>query len=137
MCLRSSFTTTTKKIIRGTNLGKTVKFNFQLKNKIQSYAVLNLRGHFIYHFSFCFKQRSSRKVFFNQMLYECLLEIQFRLIMNKNVYMQGMRLVFVLLEKLVEPFFELDLSSIGGNEKVKTQLTKTHRHHYMLNLWEN
>ena len=33
--------------------------------------------------------------------------------------MQGMRLVFVLLEKLVDPFFELDLSSIGGNERVK------------------
>ena len=48
-----------------------------------------------------------------------------------------MRLVFVLLEKLVEPFFELDLSSIGGNEKVKTRLTKIHNQVYMLNLWEN
>jgi hypothetical protein len=49
-----------------------------------------------------------------------------------------MRLVFVLLEKLVEPFFELDLSSIGGNERVKkTRLTKTHSQHYTLNLWEN
>ena len=35
-----------------------------------------------------------------------------------------MRLVFVLLEKLVEPFFELDLSSIGGNEKVKTHINQ-------------
>ena len=61
--------------------------------------------------------------------------------MHKKVYIQGMRLVFVLLEKLVEPFFELDLSSIGGNERVKqTQLTLTenHNHHIsMLNLWEN
>ena len=48
-----------------------------------------------------------------------------------------MRLVFVLLEKLVEPFFELDHSSIGGNEKVKIRLTKIHSHHYLLNLWEN
>jgi hypothetical protein len=52
--------------------------------------------------------------------------------------MQAMRLVFVLLEKLVEPFFELDQSSIGGNERVKeTRLTKTHNQHYILNLWEN
>ena len=55
--------------------------------------------------------------------------------------MQCMRLVFVLLEKLVEPFFELDQSSIGGNERVKqTQLTLTenYNHHIsMLNLWEN
>ena len=80
----------------------------------------------------------SRKVFFKRMLYECLTDILFRLIMNKNVYMQGMRLVFVLLEKLVKPFFELDLSSIGGIERVKnTRLTKTHRQHYTLNLWEN
>jgi hypothetical protein len=51
--------------------------------------------------------------------------------------MQASRLVFVLLEKLAEPFFELDQPSIGGNEKVKTRLTKTHNHHYSLNLWEN
>ena len=58
--------------------------------------------------------------------------------MNKKVYMQAMRLVFVLLEKLVEPFFELDQSSIGGNERVKeTRLTKTYSQHGILNLWEN
>jgi hypothetical protein len=56
--------------------------------------------------------------------------------------MQGMRLVFVLLEKLVAPFFELDQSSIGGNERVKQiplTLTKNHINHHvsMLNLWEN
>ena len=53
--------------------------------------------------------------------------------------MQAMRLVFVLLEKLAEPFFELDQSSIGGNERVKKPtLNKNHNHHYsMLNLWEN
>ena len=55
--------------------------------------------------------------------------------------MQAMRLVFVLLEKLVEPFFELELSSIGGNERVKkTRLTLTKNHNLhvsMLNLWEN
>jgi len=58
--------------------------------------------------------------------------------MNKKVYMQAMRLVFVLLEKLVEPFFELDQSSIGGIERVKKiRLTKTHNQHYISNLWEN
>ena len=61
--------------------------------------------------------------------------------MHKKVYMHAMRLVFVLLENLVEPFFELDLPSIGGNERVKQMsltLTKNHSHHYsMLNLWEN
>ena len=52
--------------------------------------------------------------------------------------MQGIRLVFVLLEKLVEPFFELAQPSIGGNERVKkTRLTKTHNQHITLNLWEN
>jgi hypothetical protein len=57
--------------------------------------------------------------------------------MHKKLYMQAMRLVFVLLEKSVIPFFELDQSSIGGNEKVKKQLIKIHNQHYMLNLWEN
>jgi hypothetical protein len=57
--------------------------------------------------------------------------------MHKKVYMQAMRLVFVLLEKLGNPFFELDHSSIGGNGKVKIQLIKTHKQHYALNLWEN
>ena len=51
--------------------------------------------------------------------------------------MRASRLVFVLLEKLAEPFFELDQSSIGGNEKVKTRLTKIHNQHYILNLLEN
>jgi len=45
------------------------------------------------------------KVFLKRTLYQCLAAIQFRLNMNKKVYMQAMRLVFVLLEKLVEPFF--------------------------------
>jgi hypothetical protein len=66
------------------------------------------------------------------MIYECLAGIQFRLNMNKNVYMQAMRLVFVLLEKSAEPFFELEpQSSIGGNEKVKVRLTKTHNQYYL------
>jgi hypothetical protein len=58
-----------------------------------------------------------RKVFFKGALYDCLTEIQFRRDGHKKVYIQAMRLVFVLLEKLVEPFFELDQPSIGGNEK--------------------
>jgi hypothetical protein len=57
--------------------------------------------------------------------------------MHKKVYIQAMRLVFVLLEKLGNTFFELDQSSIGGNGKVKIQLIKTHWQHYALNLWEN
>ncbi len=49
-----------------------------------------------------------------------------------------MRLVFVLLENLLDPFFELAQSSIGGIERVKkTRLTKTHNQYYILNLWEN
>jgi len=52
--------------------------------------------------------------------------------------MHATRLVFVLLEKLVDPFFELAQPSIGGNERVtKTSLTKTHNQHLTLNLWEN
>jgi hypothetical protein len=52
--------------------------------------------------------------------------------------MHAMRLVFVLLEKLVDPFFELAKPSIGGNERVtKMPLTKTHNQHLTLNLWEN
>ena len=51
--------------------------------------------------------------------------------------MQASRLVFVLLEKLAKPFFELDQTSIGGNEKVKIRLTKSHNQPYILNLWEN
>jgi hypothetical protein len=58
--------------------------------------------------------------------------------MDKKVYMQGTRLVFVLLEKLVEPFFELADPSVGGNERVKKVcLTKNHNQHLALNLWEN
>jgi hypothetical protein len=71
------------------------------------------------------------------MLYESLTTLIFLSVTHKKVYMPAMRLVFVLLEKSVEPFFELDDSSIGGNEKVKIQLIKTHRQHYLLNLWEN
>ena len=79
-----------------------------------------------------------RKVFLKRVLYDCLTGIQFRRDGHKKVYIQAMRLVFVLLEKLVEPFFELDQSSIGGNERVKkTRLTKTHNLPYILNLWEN
>ncbi len=51
--------------------------------------------------------------------------------------MQAMRLVFVLLEKLVDTFFELDLSSIGGNERVKKHALQTHNQPCILNLWEN
>jgi hypothetical protein len=69
--------------------------------------------------------------------FECFTDIQFTLNRHKKVYMQASRLVFVLLEKLAEPFFELDQPSIGGNEKVKTRLTKTHNHYCILNLWEN
>jgi len=76
-------------------------------------------------------------VFFNCTLYESLTTFIFWVNVHKKVYMQATRLVFVLLEKLVEPFFELDQSSIGGNEKVKTRLTKTHNQHYILNLLEN
>jgi hypothetical protein len=58
--------------------------------------------------------------------------------MYKKVYMQGTRLVFVLLENLVEPFFELADPSIGGNKRVKKVcLTKIHNQHLTLNLWEN
>ncbi len=82
-----------------------------------------------------------RTVFFNCTLYESLTTLYFKRDVHKKVYIQAMRLVFVLLEKLVDPFFELDKSSIGGNERVKqTRLTpaKNHNHHYsMLNLWEN
>jgi len=81
-------------------------------------------------------QRSATQ-FFNCTLYESLTTLIFWSNVYKKVYMQRMRLVFVLLEKLVDPFFELDQSSIGGNEKVKTRLTKTHNQHYILNLWEN
>ena len=50
-----------------------------------------------------------------------------------------MRLVFVLLEKLGESFFELDDEpSIGGNERLrKTRLTKNHNPYLTSNLWEN
>jgi hypothetical protein len=71
------------------------------------------------------------------MLYESLTTLIFLSVTHKKVYMPAMRLVFVLLEKSVEPFFELDDSSIGGNEKVKIQLIKTHSQRYLLNLWEN
>ncbi len=71
------------------------------------------------------------------MLYDCLLAIQFRLVMHKKVYMQRRRLVFVLLEKLVDPFSSWNYPASGEMEKVKTRLTKIHSHHYMLNLWEN
>jgi hypothetical protein len=78
-----------------------------------------------------------RKVFFQQPFYESSATLIFLSVMHKKVYMQAMRLVFVLLEKLGTPFFELDQSSIGGNEKVKIQLIKTYKQHYVLNLWEN
>jgi hypothetical protein len=58
-----------------------------------------------------------RTFFFKVTLDDCLTDIQFRRDGHKKVYIQAMRLVFVLLEKLVEPFFELDQPSIGGNEK--------------------
>ena len=82
-------------------------------------------------------QRWIAKFFYIAALFDCLTDIQFRLNGHKKVYMQASRLVFVLLEKLAEPFFELDQPSIGGNEKVKTRLTKTHNQHYILNLLEN
>jgi hypothetical protein len=75
--------------------------------------------------------------FFRRMLYESLTTLIFLRVTHKKVYMPAMRLVFVLLEKSAEPFFELDDSSIGGNEKVKIQLIKTHSQRYLLNLWEN
>ena len=65
-----------------------------------------------------------RKVFLQRALYDCLTGIQFRRDGHKKVYIQAMRLVFVLLEKLVEPFFELDQPSIGGNEKSENTLNK-------------
>jgi hypothetical protein len=82
-------------------------------------------------------QRLDSNVFLYYRAYDCLIDIQFRLNRYKKVYMRASRLVFVLLEKLAEPFFELDQPSIGGNEKVKTRLTKTHNQHYILNLLEN
>ena len=82
-------------------------------------------------------QRWDSNVFLYYLAYDCLIDIQFRLNSYKKVYMRASRLVFVLLEKLAEPFFELDQPSIGGNEKVKTRLTKTHNQHYILNLLEN
>lgn len=51
-----------------------------------------------------------------------------------------MQLVFVLLEKLGESFFEVGPASIGGNVSLKnTPLTRNHSNHYVfiLNLWEN
>jgi hypothetical protein len=77
------------------------------------------------------------KVFLYYSSNDCLTDIQFRFNMHKKVYMRASRLVFVLLEKLAEPFFELDQPSIGGNKKVKTRLTKTYNYYYILNLWEN
>jgi hypothetical protein len=82
-------------------------------------------------------QQWDSKVLLYYLDYNCLTDIQFRLNRHKKVYMRASRLVFVLLEKLAEPFFELDQPSIGGNEKVKTRLTKTHNQHYILNLLEN
>jgi len=85
---------------------------------------------------FFFRKRLAAK-FFLCMFDESLTNLIFLSVKHKKVYMHAMRLVFVLLEKLAKPFFELDQSSIGGNEKVKIQLIKTHRQHYLLNLWEN
>jgi hypothetical protein len=80
-------------------------------------------------------------VFFNCTLYESLTALCFKRDVHKKVYMQGMRLVFVLLEKLADPFSNWTNPNIGGNVRVKkTHLTptKNHNHHYsMLNLWEN
>ena len=49
-----------------------------------------------------------------------------------------MRLVFVLLENLFEPFFELAQPNIGGIERVKKiRLTKTYNRRYISKLLEN
>jgi hypothetical protein len=62
--------------------------------------------------------------------------------MHKKVYMQPMRLLFVLLEKSGRTLFRVGTTtSIEGNESVKQMgLTymKRQNHHYLsLNLWEN
>jgi hypothetical protein len=75
------------------------------------------------------------------MLYESLTALCFKRDAHKKVYMLGMRLVFVLLEKLADPFSNWTNPNIGGNVRVKKThlaLTKNHNHQYsMLNLREN
>ena len=44
--------------------------------------------------------------------------------MHKKVYIQAMRLVFVLLEKLGNTFFELDQSSIGREWKSENTINQ-------------
>jgi hypothetical protein len=75
------------------------------------------------------------------MLYESLTALYFKRDAHKKVYMLGMRLVFVLLEKLADTFSNWTNPNIGGNVRVKKThlaLTKNHNHQYsMLNLREN
>ena len=59
------------------------------------------------------------KVFFNHSLYESLTALYFTSNDHKKVYIQAMRLVFVLLEKLGETLFQVDVPALGENERLK------------------
>jgi hypothetical protein len=79
-------------------------------------------------------------IFFDNKLYESLAALIFSRKPYKKVYMRGAQLLFVLLEKFGESFFDVGNPSIGGNAGLKnTQLTQNHSIHFNFRnkLWEN
>ena len=74
---------------------------------------------FLIVFSTIASCKATSNSFFQPLLYESLAALCFKRDVHKKVYMLGMRLVFVLLEKLADPFSNWTNPNIGGIVRVR------------------